>query len=129
MMRRTYKTRVVEIADEAPAAGLSMMHVGRTEQSRRRRDRRKESATCRVHDGGVGEHPILVVDDEPMVREVLGRYLAMDGFEVVAAADGEEALARFAGSEPALVLLDLMLPKVDGYEVFRRIRNSGAARR
>jgi DNA-binding response OmpR family regulator len=74
----------------------------------------------------VREHPILVVDDEPMVREVLSRYLVMDGFEVVAAADGEEALDRFTGSEPALVLLDLMLPKVDGYEVFRRIRDQGS---
>lgn len=72
------------------------------------------------------EHPILVVDDEPMVREVLSRYLVMDGFEVVAASDGEEALDLFTGSEPALVLLDLMLPKVDGYEVFRRIRDQGS---
>lgn len=71
------------------------------------------------------DRAILVVDDEPMVREVLSRYLVMDGFEVVAAADGEEALDHIAGSTPALVLLDLMLPKVDGYEVFRRIREQG----
>jgi two-component system, OmpR family, response regulator ResD len=81
----------------------------------------------RVHHGRVSERSILVVDDEPMVRDVLSRYLAMEGFEVVAAADGEEALERFAGSAPALVLLDLMLPKVDGYEVFRRIRAQGSA--
>ena len=79
-----------------------------------------------MHHGHVREHPILVVDDEPMVREVLSRYLAMEGFEVLAAADGEEALAHLADSDPALVLLDLMLPKVDGYEVFRRIRDQGS---
>ena len=65
---------------------------------------------------------VLVVDDEPMVREVLTRYLRGDGFEVATAADGEEALARFGETEPDLVLLDLMLPRLDGYEVFRRLR-------
>jgi two-component system response regulator ResD len=66
---------------------------------------------------------ILVVDDEPMVREVLSRYLANDGFEVSTAADGEEALRRFGSTAPDLVLLDLMLPRLDGYEVFRRMRD------
>jgi DNA-binding response OmpR family regulator len=65
---------------------------------------------------------VLVVDDEPMVREVLERYLTRDGFEVTTAADGEEALARFSEAEPDLVLLDLMLPLIDGDEVFRRLR-------
>ena len=74
-----------------------------------------------MHDGGVRDRSILIVDDEPMVRDVLTRYLAAEGFDVVAAEDGEEALERFADRAPALVLLDLMLPKVDGYEVFRRI--------
>ena len=68
---------------------------------------------------------VLVVDDEPMVREVLERYLAAEGFSVGVATDGEEALARFDHDEPDIVLLDLMLPKVDGYEVFRRIRDVG----
>ncbi len=65
---------------------------------------------------------VLVVDDEPMVREVLERYLTAEGFSVGVAADGEEAIARFDERTPDLVLLDLMLPRVDGYEVFRRIR-------
>jgi DNA-binding response OmpR family regulator len=65
---------------------------------------------------------VLVVDDEPMVREVLSRYLSREGFDVTTAADGEEALARLGDAEPDLVLLDLMLPRVDGYEVFRRLR-------
>jgi DNA-binding response OmpR family regulator len=66
---------------------------------------------------------VLVVDDEPMVREVLSRYLSRDGFDVATAADGEEALVRFGEAEPDLVLLDLMLPGIDGYEVFRRLRD------
>jgi DNA-binding response OmpR family regulator len=65
---------------------------------------------------------VLVVDDEPMVREVLARYLAREGFDVETADDGEEALDRFGAHAPDLVLLDLMLPRIDGLEVFRRMR-------
>ena len=65
---------------------------------------------------------VLVVDDEPIVRDVLARYLSREGFEVGTAADGESALKTFSDTEPDLVLLDLMLPRVDGLEVFRRIR-------
>jgi DNA-binding response OmpR family regulator len=70
----------------------------------------------------VTETRVLVVDDEPMVREVLARYLEMEGFEVETAEDGEQALATFDAAPPDLVLLDLMLPRIDGFEVFRRIR-------
>jgi two-component system response regulator ResD len=65
---------------------------------------------------------VLVVDDEPIVRDVLGRYLSRGGFEVTTAEDGDAALERFAAAPPDLVLLDLMLPGVDGVEVFTRIR-------
>ena len=68
------------------------------------------------------EARVLVVDDEPMVREVLSRYLERDGFDVEVAADGELALQAFDARRPDLVLLDLMLPRLDGFEVFRRIR-------
>ena len=57
-----------------------------------------------------------------MVREVLTRYLEREGFTVDVAEDGEAALVSFAASRPDLVLLDLMLPRVDGLEVFRRMR-------
>jgi DNA-binding response OmpR family regulator len=70
---------------------------------------------------------VLVVDDEPMVRDVLARYLARDGFEVETVGDGEAALAAFETVRPDLILLDLMLPRVDGFEVFRRLREAGAA--
>jgi DNA-binding response OmpR family regulator len=65
---------------------------------------------------------VLVVDDEPIVRDVLVRYLRQEGFQVATAADGASAIEVFADTQPDLVLLDLMLPRVDGFEVFRRIR-------
>jgi CheY-like chemotaxis protein len=65
---------------------------------------------------------VLVVDDEPIVREILGRYLAKDGFEVELAEDGERAVATFVSTQPDIVLLDLMLPKLDGFQVFEQIR-------
>lgn len=65
---------------------------------------------------------VLVVDDEPMVREVLARYLEREGFDVDTADDGEQALVRFEVRAPDLVLLDMMLPRIDGLEVFRRMR-------
>jgi two-component system response regulator ResD len=68
---------------------------------------------------------VLVVDDEPIVREVLSRYLVRGGFDVATAEDGERALERFEAWDPDLVVLDLMLPQVDGIEVFTRIRSTG----
>ena len=67
---------------------------------------------------------VLVVDDEPMVREVLAQYLSHDGFTVVEAADGDEAVAKLDESSPDLVLLDLMLPKRHGLEVLRHARST-----
>lgn len=65
---------------------------------------------------------VLVVDDEPMVREVVIRYLERDGFEVSAAATGPEALTAVEKSMPDLVVLDLMLPGVSGMEILSRLR-------
>ncbi len=65
---------------------------------------------------------MLVVDDDPIVRDVLLRYLARDGLSAEAAADGPTAVAAFKARRPDLVVLDLMLPRLDGFEVFRRIR-------
>jgi DNA-binding response OmpR family regulator len=65
---------------------------------------------------------ILLVDDEESVRKVLTFPLERDGFRVVQAADGEEALRRFGEAAPDLVVLDIMLPKLDGLEVCKRLR-------
>ena len=65
---------------------------------------------------------ILVVEDETTLRETLADALEVEGFRVVAAADGRAALARFRADKPDLVLLDLMLPELSGIEVCRIIR-------
>lgn len=67
---------------------------------------------------------VLVVDDEPMVREVLTQYLQHDGFGVVEAADGDEAVSKLDQCRPDLVLLDLMLPKRHGLDVLRHARTT-----
>ena len=68
---------------------------------------------------------ILVVDDERHIVDLLRLYLEKEGFAVRAAADGEAALVMHARHEPDLVILDLMLPRVDGFEVCREIRRRG----
>jgi DNA-binding response OmpR family regulator len=65
---------------------------------------------------------ILLVDDEDAVRKVLAFPLERDGYAVVQAADGEEALERFAAAPADLVVLDIMLPRLDGLEVCKRLR-------
>jgi two-component system, OmpR family, response regulator MtrA len=66
---------------------------------------------------------ILVVDDDEALAEMIGIVLRNDGFEPVFCADGAKALDTFRSSRPDLVLLDLMLPGVDGIEVCRQIRS------
>lgn len=65
---------------------------------------------------------ILIVDDEKWVREIVGRYLEQAGYDVATASDGEGALTKFESFRPDLVVLDWMLPRVDGLEVAARIR-------
>ena len=65
---------------------------------------------------------LLVVDDEPAVRRVLVMRLQLAGYRVVCAEDGEEALEVFHRESPDLVVLDVMLPKLDGFAVCRRLR-------
>jgi two-component system, OmpR family, response regulator MprA len=68
---------------------------------------------------------ILVVDDEPAVREALERILRLDGFEVALAADGREAVRSQAAVPADAVLLDVLMPGLDGLEVCRRMRDVG----
>jgi DNA-binding response OmpR family regulator len=67
---------------------------------------------------------ILVVDDDPVIQKLLAVNFEMEGYHVVTASDGEEALDRVAAERPAVVVLDVMMPKVDGIEVLRRIKAS-----
>ena len=67
---------------------------------------------------------ILVVDDEASIRRILETRLSMIGFEIFTAADGEEAIASFNKNNPDLIILDIMMPKVDGYGVCREVRRT-----
>ena len=65
---------------------------------------------------------VLVVDDEPIVREVIVRYLRRDGFKTLEAGDGDQARRLIETADPALVVLDVMLPGTDGFDLCRWIR-------
>ncbi len=65
---------------------------------------------------------ILICEDEPDIQEILRSFLVGEGYEVSTAGSGTEALSLFAEEEPDLVLLDVMLPEKDGWEVLREIR-------
>ncbi|MDY7101035.1 MAG: response regulator transcription factor [Actinomycetota bacterium] len=75
-----------------------------------------------------GAARVLVVDDEPMVREVVTAYLERDGLRVTSAGDGAAALDLFDRDPPDLVILDLMLPLVDGLSVLAHVRDSARDR-
>jgi two-component system response regulator ResD len=71
---------------------------------------------------------VLVVDDEPTIAEVVSRYLERAGYRTRVAADGVQAIEAAAHQRPDLVVLDLMLPKLDGLEVMRRLREQNRDR-
>jgi len=68
---------------------------------------------------------VLVVDDELYIRNILDFSLGSEGFEVVTAADGEEALKKALDLVPDLIVLDVMMPKIDGFEVCRAVKAKG----
>jgi DNA-binding response OmpR family regulator len=70
----------------------------------------------------VSEGLILIVDDEEHIRELVRLYLEKEGFTVALAADGEEAVRQVRALNPLLVILDIMLPKMDGWDVCREVR-------
>jgi DNA-binding response OmpR family regulator len=73
----------------------------------------------------VTQQRVLVVDDDPTVSDVVCRYLERAGYDVTHAADGRSALTLYSRERPALVVLDLMLPGIDGMEVCRRLQETG----
>ncbi|MEA2154660.1 MAG: hypothetical protein QOE11_800 [Solirubrobacteraceae bacterium] len=95
------------------------------------------SAAALITPGATGDHApmsdrrrgrVLVVDDEPTIAEIVARYLERAGYETRVAADGNAALARVSTWHPDLVVLDLMLPGIDGLEVMRRLRETAGPR-
>ncbi len=69
---------------------------------------------------------LLVVEDNAKIRDIMRRHLALKGFEVVVAADGEAALALATSEAPDLIIMDLSLPKLDGWEATRRLKAAPA---
>jgi CheY-like chemotaxis protein len=69
-----------------------------------------------------GDGSILVVDDDPALRDILSSLLAEDGWRVTTAGDGAAALAAIERERPAALVLDLMIPRLDGFEVLRALR-------
>ena len=67
-------------------------------------------------------NPILIVDDNEQIVEILSRYSAAEGWPLLCARSGEEALSLFDAADPSVILLDILLPGIDGLEVCRRIR-------
>jgi DNA-binding response OmpR family regulator len=72
---------------------------------------------------------ILIADDDEGLRHLLRLVLCREGYEVIEAADGAEALARAYDSDPTLVLLDVMMPGVDGFDVCRKLRSDQRTQR
>lgn len=70
------------------------------------------------------QHKILIVDDEATIRRILATRLSMVGYEIVVAADGVEALEQFAAEKPDLIVLDVMMPKMNGLQVCQTLRET-----
>ena len=66
-------------------------------------------------------NPILIVDDNEQIVEILSRYIGAEGWPLLCARSGEEALSLFDAADPSVILLDILLPGIDGLEVCRRI--------
>ena len=71
---------------------------------------------------------ILLVDDEPSIIKMVGKRLEVEGFEVLIAIDGEEAIRKATTEHPDVIVLDLMLPKMDGFQVCQTLKKDRAAK-
>ena len=67
---------------------------------------------------------ILIADDEPDVLEVMARRIRSEGYEVVSASDGQDAWDKICRTDPDIILLDLIMPKMDGYAVLKQLRKN-----
>ena len=73
------------------------------------------------------DYKILIADDEPEIRNLLRLYLENENYHVIEAEDGQRALDLLRAEQPALCILDIMMPKMDGYELVRSVRESGSS--
>jgi DNA-binding response OmpR family regulator len=78
-----------------------------------------------INDEAIMNEKILLVEDEAKISRIIGLYLEQSGFQVVPIFDGAEAIPAFQSQHPDLVILDLMLPHVDGWEICRQLRRTG----
>jgi CheY-like chemotaxis protein len=107
--------------DGSPAGASISRQPGDDGRSDSRRDREAQAAA------GKRSGPILVVDDDRSILATVVEILELEGYPVIAVADGAEALRRAAEVEPSLLLLDMRMPGVTGWEVARRLRERGSA--
>ena len=70
------------------------------------------------------KHQVLIVDDEPLNVKLLASILSVDGYDIISAFNGEQALEKVIETCPDLILLDIMMPGIDGFEVTRRLKKS-----
>ncbi len=68
------------------------------------------------------KYKVLIADDEPDVLEILEKKVSQEGYEVITAQDGKEALAKIYKNEPDVILLDIIMPKMDGFAVLKELR-------
>jgi len=91
-------------------------------------DREKLVGVLRKYECKQAFCKILVVDDEPAIREIVHRTLEKEGWEIYQAADGQEALTQVAKVQPEIILLDLMMPRMDGFQFLTELRKSESGR-
>ena len=70
---------------------------------------------------------ILVCDDETLIREVIREYLLMDNYEVLEASNGLDAIDVVKNNDIDLIIMDIMMPKMDGYQAIKEIKNAGVS--
>jgi CheY-like chemotaxis protein len=104
--------------------------LGATEYLVKPIDNERLRGALRSLDGlrDTGNGSVLIVDDDPALRDVLSSLLAEDGWRVATAADGEAALAAVERERPTAMVLDLMMPRVDGFEVLHALRTKPTTR-
>jgi CheY-like chemotaxis protein len=114
------------VLTEIPVIMLTMVDdrglgyaLGAAEYLTKPLDRERLLAAVRKHRRDL---PVLVVDDDPVVRELLRRQLEAEGYRVSEAGDGRAALARLREAVPGVILLDLMMPEMDGFELMEAMR-------